>query len=143
MTVAEERTVRAPFSGAIEYAENFFNRHRRLGLYVVAVNVRTGIVEDTADYARRHEALEIEWRAPNRLLPDLHALLTVRPEAPGSRLFFTADYVPPFGPAGAVFDRVIGRRIAHATFASLLNRLTHDIERQHDEFSRAHRVAIQ
>lgn len=143
MTVAEERLVRAPFSGTIEYAQHFFEQNRRLGLYVATVTVRSSVVDDTADLARRHEALEIAWRAPNPLLPDLHALLTVRPQAPGSRLFFTADYTPPLGRVGKVFDALIGRYIAHATFTSLLARLTRDIERQHEEFSERHSVAIQ
>lgn len=143
MTVAEERLVRAPFSGTIEYAQHFFEQHRHLGLYAATVTVRSTVVDDAADLTRKHEALEIAWRAPTTLLPDLHALLTVRPQAPGSRLFFTADYTPPLGRVGKVFDALIGRHIAHATFTSLLARLTRDIERQHAEFSQRHSVAIQ
>lgn len=143
MTVAEERLVQAPFSGAIEYAQHFFEQHRHLGLYVATVSVRSAVVDDASDLSRRHDALEIAWKAPNALLPDLHAVLTVRPQAPGSRLFFTADYTPPFGAAGRLFDGLIGRHIAHATFSGLLARLTRDIERQHADFSETHRVAIQ
>jgi len=143
MTVAEERLVRAPFSGTIEYAQHFFEQHRHLGLYAATVVVRSTVVDDAADLTRKHDALEIAWRAPTALLPDLHALLTVRPQAPGSRIFFTADYTPPLGRFGEIFDGLIGRHIAHATFASLLARLTRDIERQHAEFSERHSVAIQ
>ena len=42
-------------------------------------------------------------------------------------------YLPPFGPFGALFDRVLGRRLASATAQDLLDRLQTGLESAYRE----------
>jgi hypothetical protein len=67
--------------------------------------------------------------------------LSVEPDE-DYRTFFlrlTGDYVAPFGLAGALFDAVVGRRIAKVTIATLLLHIAGDIEHQFETDERSKR----
>jgi hypothetical protein len=67
--------------------------------------------------------------------------LSVEPDE-DYRTFFlrlTGDYVAPFGLAGALFDAVLGRRLAKTTIATLLLHIAGDIEHQFDTDERSKR----
>ncbi|HVA27104.1 MAG TPA: hypothetical protein VNF68_02925, partial [Candidatus Baltobacteraceae bacterium] len=88
------------------------------------------VVEDFTDTVRRHDALEFRWYPQSKLFPAARALMTVRPHAPqGTEIQLSISYVPPFGAAGALFDRLVGGHIAAATMRSLLRRLRLEMER--------------
>jgi len=67
--------------------------------------------------------------------------LSVEPDE-DYRTFFlrlTGDYVAPFGVVGALFDAVVGRRIAKVTIATLLLHIADDIEHQFETDERSKR----
>jgi len=67
--------------------------------------------------------------------------LSVEPDEDYGTFFLrlTGDYVAPFGFAGALFDAVVGRRIAKVTIATLLLRIADDIEQQFQTDERSKR----
>ena len=46
-------------------------------------------------------------------------------------LELVGQYEPPGGPAGGVFDEIIGRRIAHATLSTLLDEVGRHLHHEH------------
>jgi hypothetical protein len=148
--VVVERVVRCPFSVAHDYAEDWFagaargidlrvplrdiapTRAGRLRRRVRLVAER---VLDEHEPGRAHDALQIDWSAGTRFFPDFHGALRLRIASVETTLLsLEGEYQPPFGPFGAVFDLVIGRRIARATMRDLLERLGDAMERRETEF---------
>ena len=148
--VVVERLVRCPFSVAHDYAEDFFaqadrgielhvplrdlapTRGGHLRRPVRLVAVRT---PDEHEPGRAHDAMEIDWTAGTRFLPDFHGALRLRiASVDETRLTLEGCYQPPFGAFGQVFDVLIGRRIARATMRDLLQRLGDAMEQREAEF---------
>jgi uncharacterized membrane protein len=79
--------------------------------------------------------MEIHWTAGTRFFPDFHGALRLRiASVEETRLSLEGTYQPPFGAFGAVFDLVIGRRIARATMRDLLQRLGDAMEHREAKF---------
>jgi hypothetical protein len=149
--VGAERVVRCPFSVAHEYAEDFFRdaaaRGAEVGVplrYVVPsiggrlkqpVDVTFERGPDETEGGRAHDEIQICWTAGTRFFPDFRGTLRLRIASVDETLLaLEGTYRPPFGAAGAVFDAVIGRRIARATMCELLDRLGDAMERREAEF---------
>jgi len=139
-----ECVVRCPFSVAHDYAEDFFaDAARGVELHVPLRDLaptRTGHLRrrvrlvavrrlDVDEPGRAHDALEIDWTAGTRFFPDFQGALRLRiASVEETRLTLEGSYQPPFGAFGAVFDLVVGRRIARATMRDLLRRLGDSME---------------
>ena len=72
----------------------------------------------------------ISWKpAGTRALPEFSGRLSTSAETQEScRLTLAGGYLPPGGVAGALFDSLIGVRIARATILALLNEFAAGIE---------------
>jgi hypothetical protein len=149
--VVAERVVRCPFSVAHEYADGFFRQAAEEGAQVGVplralvptlggglrqpVRLEVARRPDPEEPGRAHDAFEVDWTAATRFFPDYHGRLAIRIESVElSRLTLTGEYRPPFGPLGAIFDRLIGRRIAGATMRDLLDRLGDAMEAREASF---------
>jgi hypothetical protein len=82
---------------------------------------------DLTERGRLHDEIEFDWRANSGWLPHFHGTLRLRIEAAKTRLILQGDYVAPFGLLGIAFDRSIGRRLAQATAADLLDGLAREL----------------
>jgi hypothetical protein len=140
--VCVKRYVRCPFSAAIELAEKVLGR--RGDLYITPsapvgerVTFATATATDITDDVRKHDALLLTW-SPQRagMFPKFSGSLTVRPKGRGVWLRLSGEYEPPYGPAGKVFDFVLGRSIASATMRNLLDELAQDVENEYREEQR-------
>ncbi|HZW53942.1 MAG TPA: hypothetical protein VFF00_07900 [Candidatus Elarobacter sp.] len=151
-TVHAERVVDCPFSVAHEYASDYLRDAERGGDGAVlragpfwrVVAVGFGSRSDTVDQGRPNEEIVLRWNARTRLLPDFAGTLRFRIDAGSARLLLDGTYVPPGGVAGALFDRILGNRIADATARDLLERIGNELtERErtwrarHDEHGTA------
>ncbi|GAC1660171.1 MAG: hypothetical protein NVS4B13_08270 [Candidatus Elarobacter sp.] len=148
--VVVDRLVRCPFSVAHEYAEDFFRDYAEGGAEVRVplrdfvslggrlrrpVRVVFDRSPDQLEAGRGHDALEVHWTAGTRLFPEFHGSVRLRiASVEETRLTLEGAYRPPFGPAGAVFDTLAGRRIARATMRDLLDRLCDAMERRESAF---------
>jgi hypothetical protein len=148
--VAVERVAQCPFSVAHEYAEDFLREaEREIALRVPIrdfiygagghmhrrVKLVFGLHPDDTEEGRVHDAMLLEWRAGTRLFPQFHGTLRLRIETVEStRLTFEGAYRVPFGAAGALFDTVIGQRLARSTMADLLARIVAALERREAEY---------
>lgn len=132
-TIRRDAFARCAFTEAIECSQRFLRGAAERGSIrelVVGTDISVTVTDDFTDSVRRHEALEFRWRPHSTLLPEGHALLTVRPHAPqGTELQFSISYLPPLGAGGSLFDAAIGRHIAWLTCGLLLRRLRIEIER--------------
>jgi hypothetical protein len=144
--VTVERVVECPFSLALEEAHVIFTllasgeRGVRLpfrqlhlpfeGALTRSVTTHFHRQRDTTEAGRPHEEVEFDWCADSRWLPDLHGVLRFRIAALKTRLILSADYVPPFGRFGSLFDRLGGRYLARATATDVLDRLARALERR-------------
>jgi hypothetical protein len=149
--VEVERVVRCPFSVAHDYAEQFFREAGneidvriplRDVVYALPGKVRKPVKlefalrPDETDAGRAHDALQVEWRAATRLLPDLHGVLRLRiATVETTRLTLEGTYRPPLGAAGLIFDALVGRRIARASVRDLLERIAAALEAREDAFA--------
>ncbi len=120
-----------PFSIAQAYAEEYLAEAERggpagmmfAGPFKRRVAVEFGRRVDATDPGRVHEELTVRWTARSRLIPDFSGNLRMRIVGTQTRLILKGEYRPPGGIFGVIFDNVIGKRIAHATAASLLARI--------------------
>jgi hypothetical protein len=141
-TLREEIDVACPFHFLMHHAERYFSVHRRgqtPGTFTLAVDVaKIGLpakVRAQHDVrikiAKRKspegaDTIELNWDPDDRYVPAFAGLLAgERLQEGGSRLVLSGAYQAPLGSWGAVFDSVLGRRIAAAT----ANELLHDIKR--------------
>ena len=84
--------------------------------------------------------LPVRWRATGAeaLFPSLDGELTVRPYGEGTLLQLRATYEPPLGSLGNLMDRALLARVARATVADWVERITQwlttaaSAEREHD-----------
>jgi len=130
-----------PFSAAIDYAAEYFGQHTTLplvGTVALQTNVLTTfeIVLDPTDKGRVHKALHLNWSPGERLpLPRFAGLLTVRPSSGLTKLILEGTYEAPFGIAGALFDRLVGKQIAGGTVNRLLRQIAVAIETRWREYA--------
>lgn len=155
--VAAQRRVRCPFSIAPAYAANFLRRFGAEPLETVIklpfvalglpfpgalkrkVRLRFRIQDDNSDTVRQHEAIRIVWWSESALLPNLSGTLRFRVAKPAETLLiFEGTYQPPFGTAGAIFDRFFGRHLATATARDLLVRIGDALEAEERTFRALH-----
>ncbi len=151
--VSVDRLVQVPFSVAHDYAEDFFRAAERdvevrvplrdlfwavRGQFRRPVRLVFALHPDETDDGRRHNAMMVEWTAGTRLFPQFHGTLRLRIASVASTLLtLEGAYRPPFAPLGVVFDRLVGRRIARATMAELLERLALAMEQREDAYRTA------
>ena len=151
-TVNVKRIVDCPFSRSIDEAHLIFPMlernsgvrlpFRQLGLPIggaVTHLVKTHFHRqpDATERGRSHDQVDFEWCARCRWLPDLHGVLRFRIAGVDTRVALHADYAPPFGMLGSLFDRLVGRRLAVATATDLVDRLATVLEsRWADELKR-------
>ncbi len=66
---------------------------------------------------------------PGGMYPSFSGILTVRADDdyPTAILELEGSYAPPLGPAGALFDKTLGRRIAQQTMQALLAKIGTDM----------------
>lgn len=93
---------------------------------------------DDSEPGRPHLESVIMWKSGSRLLPDFSGVIRTRIAVPGTRLILAGRYWPPLGLLGVVFDRLIGRHIAHATLRDLGKRLAISLETRHAAWRRDH-----
>ena len=130
------RDIYCPFTSAVPLIERFaHNVPLRVGpiaLIEATVHADVALTNDYTDHTRIHDALVLQWRAHARFpLPRFRGLITVRPHGPSTRLRVDAEYVPPLGPLGRLFDAVIGRAIARASLARFLAAIARSIDRDY------------
>jgi hypothetical protein len=139
-TVRASHFCRCPFSAAVEFAEQALRRQPNIRVSAVppigdTVSLKTRVVDDVTDDARKHDALLLAWQpAHEALFPHFHGALTARPDGPGTCIRIEGSYDPPLGRFGAVFDAVLGRSIARVTIARLLRDITRTVEDRWDAF---------
>lgn len=126
--VHAERLTDCPFSVAQSYAENYLrdaaggsdNAVVYAGPFRRRVVFRFGTRNDATEPGRAHDEIVLHWSAKTWLLPNFKGTFRMRIALPGTLFVLDGRYVPPGGALGAIFDRVIGTRIAHATGDALL-----------------------
>ena len=143
--VVVERTVRSPFSLALEDAAAFFRQATGEGAEVglplrdlvptlggrlhQPVRIEFERRLDEAEAGRAHDAFAVRWTAGTRFFPDFRGELRLRIISVDETLLtLQGEYLPPLGLLGTIFDALIGRRIAAATMRDLLDRLGGAIE---------------
>ncbi len=83
---------------------------------------------DRTERGRLHDELDFDWSARSRWLPDLVGVLRLRIAGIDTRIVLHADYEPPFGTLGKLFDRAVGNRLALATATDLVDRFAIALE---------------
>jgi hypothetical protein len=148
--VEVERVADCPFSVAHDYAEDFLQDAERAvevriplrdfiyglrGHVARPVELVFALHPDETEDGRLHDALLIEWRAGTRLFPHFHGTLRLRIEdVRRTRLTFEGAYRVPAGAPGALFDVILGKRIARSTMRELLERMGRALERREREY---------
>ena len=130
-SLSAHRYAACSFSVAQEYAEDYLrdatfgskDAFVTLGAFRRPIRFRFGVRSDTTERGREHEEIVLHWVAGTRWLPNFDGTLRMRPSMPGTDLLLEGAYVPPGGALGAVFDRLVGRRFAHATAKALLEQI--------------------
>ncbi len=139
-----ERIFDCPFSFCLEHAPLVFEMLRapgpgvRLplrdfglpfaGALTHRVTTQFQLQPDLTERGRMHDEVDFNWRAGSLWLPDFHGVLRMRIENLQTRVVLHGDYVVPFGAFGATFDRLIGRRLARASAADIVERLATELE---------------
>jgi hypothetical protein len=152
--ITVEHVARCPFSVAHDYAEAFLREIDERGAEVrVRVRdllpTRRGKLRrrvrivferrlDEEEAGRAHDAVALHWTAGTRLFPDFHGDLRLRIASVDETLLtLEGQYRPPLGPFGAVFDVVLGRRIARSTMSELVGRIAKAMERREEAYRAA------
>ncbi|HET6895797.1 MAG TPA: hypothetical protein VFH72_10495 [Candidatus Baltobacteraceae bacterium] len=142
--IFEQQNVRCPFSATIDLIEHLHARHTEHSVGPFAA-LRTPVicniseVRDYTDQTRAHEALSVHWTAKAALpVPQMDALLTVRPNGPVTQLRMHGRYEPPLGLFGRIFDLLVGRFLARRTVRRFLNELRVFIESEWQKERRAY-----
>ena len=80
-------------------------------------------------YAGYHR-MQIHWTPTGQVLyPAFDGTLRASDEGLGfSRLDLEGSYDPPFGPAGAIFDAAVGKRVAQSAVRALLGDVKRSVE---------------
>jgi hypothetical protein len=144
-TLREHIDVKCPRYYLIHHAERYFTVHRSgqaPGTFSLAVDMSKaglpGNVQARHDVRMRYKvskvtddqpAMELTWDPEDRFVPKFTGTLSAESlEDGGSRLTLAGTYDAPFGPVGAVFDAILGHRIAAATADAFLQDIKRFIE---------------
>jgi hypothetical protein len=135
--VTAEVTADCPFSVAEEYAQAFLQSAQAdTGEFAMRVPIRflPGFVRhrvtmtfelhvDLAERGRKHDEIDVRWKAGTPFLPDFCG--TVRFRIAGVRMLVRVDgaYRAPFGLIGELFDALVGAHIAHASATDFAARI--------------------
>lgn len=136
--------VDCPFAGAIERLGEALGEHAQFDVspfppLAETVHVGWAVIDDVRDEARTHDAISLHWTPEHgRYLPRFHGSVTVRPYYRRTHMRLSGDYEPPFGAAGRIFDRVIGRVLAWMT----IRRVLRVLKAWTEERNRAYRAQI-
>lgn len=129
-----ERIANCPFSLSVDLAHDIFPELEssrggvRIGVLRRRVAVRFQRGRDATDVGRLHDEVSFDWNAHSPWLPNFNGTLRFRIESSQTRIILSGGYVPPFGPLGAAFDRVVGNRLALATARDLVHRVARALE---------------
>jgi hypothetical protein len=141
----EQIDVNCPHYYLIHHAERYFTVRRQgqtPGTFTLTVDMPKvglpGNVQARHDVRMRYEiskgsddqdVINLTWDPDDRFVPKFTGALTGESLDDGkSRLTLTGKYDAPFGPVGAVFDAILGRRIAAATAEAFLQDVKRFIE---------------
>jgi len=160
-TLKETVVVQTPFAQAADLIERFFiasspaDAVLTLRLTVPGAGLGVGgfaLAHDVVVSFRRSEGrnqtivFEIHWEsADGGLYPTCDCTLTVAEDETyeSCRLILEGKYTPPGWVAGAVFDAVLGSRIADATAKELLERMRSFLLAGYEETELAKRLKVE
>jgi hypothetical protein len=134
-------TIARPQHEVVARLERFFDEHAPQGemrfalrapvempLLHIGVTLERDVIGSVGQLGEKHRAYRLSWRpAEEGPFPIFTGALVVdEDEALPGRSVLTLDgrYEPPLNIAGYVFDAVLGSKIAHASAADLLARIT-------------------
>lgn len=136
-SIRESIDVDCPTHYVMQHALRFFTVRRRdvapgtISLRVDLSNLNlpgtaearhtVSVCHDLVADAGTPGVLELSWDPEDRTVPSFKGTLRCEGGDGRSALTLEGEYKPPLGVAGAVFDLVVGRRIASATLQSLLS----------------------
>ena len=126
--------VDVPFSALAEHLAGVLRGRRDLFVSPLRapgehVRITWGIVEDTTDEVRKHDAIALDWVPDHpHLFPSFHGLISVRPYFRRSWMRIAGAYDPPLAATGRVIDRIVGRFAAWMTLRRIANELRREIE---------------
>ena len=138
--IHEYESMRCPFEDVPKFLETFFSKHAEEdGAAVVEMRAPFGDLKLEHDVLvtvsplpayTGYERVAIRWVPTGHgPYPTFEGVLCVSDEGSGfSRLDIDGTYQPPFGPAGALFDAALGRRLAEAAVRELLASLKRFVE---------------
>lgn len=144
-TLREHIDVKCPHYYLIHHAERYFTVHRSgqtPGTFSLAVDTSKvglpGKVQARHDVRMRYEIskdangqplIALTWDPDDRFVPKFSGALSGELSEDGkARLTLEGTYDAPLGPVGAVFDAVLGHRIAAATADAFLQDVKRFIE---------------
>jgi hypothetical protein len=144
-TLREQIDVKCPSYYLIHHAERYFTVHRRgqtPGTFSLTVDMTKaglpGKVQarhdvrmryEISDGADGHGLINLTWDPDDRFVPTFAGTLSGESLDDGkSRLALAGKYDPPFGPVGALFDAILGHRMAAATAQAFLQDMKQFIE---------------
>ena len=110
-----------------EKAPNF--KVQAVGPATAPVQLRYSLLDDWTHLVKRHAGLSFAWRPHTRAFPKFGATLSVHAHNATSLLTLEGNYNPPGGWFGAVFDRLVGERLANRTMDALLREIKDFIEK--------------
>ena len=148
-TLKEHVEVACPFHYLIHHVERYFTVHRRgrtPGTFTLTLDVaKIGLPAEIQaqhdvrmQYSIRKNAqpgdvIALTWDPDDRFLPSFDGELHGEQLRPGAaKLVLAGRYDAPMGALGAVFDAVLGRRIAAATAAALLHDVKQFVESDYE-----------
>ena len=140
-----EALAHCPFSLVVDEAHRMFDvlesptpqvrlRFRDLGVPLLGsfghrVVTRFHRAPDRTERGREHDEIVFGWDAQSWFLPNFRGTLRFRARTISeTRLLLGGVYTPPLGPAGKLFDRIAGHRLARATLAGILEELARNLE---------------
>jgi hypothetical protein len=151
----ETAIVETPFAQAADLVENFLHKavdaNGKLTLQLTAavagVQLEHPVVVTFDRISGPNETIvfRLSWEAVgDGFFPVFRGTLTVAEDETYKtcRLILEGTYHPPLGVAGAVFDAVLGSRIAQATGAELLERLRTFLNASYQEVEREKRERV-
>jgi hypothetical protein len=104
------------------------------------VTLTFGLHEDMDEGGRPHDEVRFHWTSGSHWLPDFHGTLRFRIEEARTRVLLEGSYEAPLGALGAIFDRVLGRRIARFSLAEIAGRIAQHLGRRERAWRAAHPV---
>jgi hypothetical protein len=138
--IHEYESVRCPFEDVPKLLDAFFSKHAdEDGAAVVELRAPLGDLKLEHDVLvslaplpayTGYERIAIRWVPTGHgPYPTFEGVLCVSDEGSGfSRLDIDGSYHPPFGPAGALFDAALGKRLAESAVRELLANLKKSVE---------------